>query len=208
MKQALETDLPFGGLPVLFVGDFNQLGPVKKKFLPKDMLTWDKKKKQQRRLIHGSQGPNLNDPKQNNDIPECELELTTAERLLKNQAMLNKISKKKNKSKKKSKKPNACDNMTEDSLSCIGCELFSTFERHHLQESHRSKDDPKHSNLVTKLSSGTPITMEDLKPCKPLSKEDIATNPKDWKYDPILVSTNLEHMNICRQKSIMFAKKI
>ena len=97
--------------------------------------------------------------------------------------------------------------MTEDSLSCIGCELFSTFERHHLQESHRSKNDPKHSELVKKLSSGTPITMEDLKQCKSLSKEDIATNPKDWKYAPMMVSTNLERMNICRQKAMMFAKE-
>ena len=34
------TNLPFGGMPMLFCGDFNQLGPVRKSFLPKDMMQW------------------------------------------------------------------------------------------------------------------------------------------------------------------------
>ena len=33
-------DAPFGGIPILFFGDMNQLGPVQKTFIPKDMLTW------------------------------------------------------------------------------------------------------------------------------------------------------------------------
>ena len=40
LKQLLENELPFGGMPVLFTGDFNQLGPVCKTFLPRDMITW------------------------------------------------------------------------------------------------------------------------------------------------------------------------
>ena len=30
----------FGGVAILFVGDFNQLGPVKKRFIPQDMMEW------------------------------------------------------------------------------------------------------------------------------------------------------------------------
>ena len=40
LRQLTGCDERFGGLSVLFAGDFNQLGPVKKTFLPKDMMTW------------------------------------------------------------------------------------------------------------------------------------------------------------------------
>ena len=33
-------ELPFGGIQVVFSGDFSQLGPVKKSFLPKEMMVW------------------------------------------------------------------------------------------------------------------------------------------------------------------------
>ena len=40
LQQIMDNDLPFGGLPVLFVGDFKQLGPVRKTFIPKDIMIW------------------------------------------------------------------------------------------------------------------------------------------------------------------------
>ena len=40
MQQVMGNTLPFGGIPVLFVGDFNQLGPVKKTFIPSSMMMW------------------------------------------------------------------------------------------------------------------------------------------------------------------------
>ena len=40
MQQVMGNSLPFGGIPVLFVGDFNQLGPVKKTFIPSSMMMW------------------------------------------------------------------------------------------------------------------------------------------------------------------------
>ena len=33
-------DAPFGGIPILFFGDMNQLGPVQKTIIPKNMLIW------------------------------------------------------------------------------------------------------------------------------------------------------------------------
>ena len=38
VKCVQETSVP--GLSILFAGDFNQLGPVKRTFLPKDMMIW------------------------------------------------------------------------------------------------------------------------------------------------------------------------
>ena len=40
LQQIMQNDLPFGGLAIIFVGDFNQLDPVQKIFIPKDMMTW------------------------------------------------------------------------------------------------------------------------------------------------------------------------
>lgn len=40
LQQVYGNILPFGGLPILFGGDFNQLGPVRKVFIPKDMVTF------------------------------------------------------------------------------------------------------------------------------------------------------------------------
>ena len=40
LQQIMENNLPFGGIPIIFVGDFNQLGPVMKTFLPMDMMQW------------------------------------------------------------------------------------------------------------------------------------------------------------------------
>jgi PIF1-like helicase len=41
LKQVMDNhDLPFGGILVVFVGDFNQLGPVQKTFIPNSMMTW------------------------------------------------------------------------------------------------------------------------------------------------------------------------
>jgi hypothetical protein len=36
-----QPDKPFGGVAVLMTGDFDQLGPVGKSFLPKDMVEWN-----------------------------------------------------------------------------------------------------------------------------------------------------------------------
>jgi DNA replication protein DnaC len=49
-QQIFDNDLDFGGIPLLFTGDFNQLGPVKKTFIPKDMMTWAKRLRQLNRL--------------------------------------------------------------------------------------------------------------------------------------------------------------
>ncbi len=40
LKQLRQSELRFGGIAMMFVGDFNQLGPVQKVFIPKDTIEW------------------------------------------------------------------------------------------------------------------------------------------------------------------------
>jgi predicted ATP-dependent serine protease len=40
LQQLFKNTLAFGGVPLIFAGDFNQLGPVQKTFLPRDMMKW------------------------------------------------------------------------------------------------------------------------------------------------------------------------
>ena len=39
LQQVYNNTLPFGGMPIMLAGDFNQLGPVQKTFIPDDMMT-------------------------------------------------------------------------------------------------------------------------------------------------------------------------
>lgn len=40
LQQVFANQQPFGGFPVVLSGDFNQLGPVLKEFIPTTMLTY------------------------------------------------------------------------------------------------------------------------------------------------------------------------
>ena len=40
-----------------------------------------------------------------------------------------------------------------------------------------------------------------------MSADDVQQSPDEWKYAPVLVSSNRERLNICRMKAIMFAKE-
>ena len=45
LQQIMNTEQSFGGIGILFVGDFNQLGPVGKISLPKDIVRWELSKR-------------------------------------------------------------------------------------------------------------------------------------------------------------------
>jgi len=84
-----------------------------------------------------------------------------------------------------------------DSLTYHGCTLLSNFQRHHLREQERSSNDALHWEFVQDLSEGKQIDVNRVLQYKKLSKQDITTNPDDWKYAPILVSTNVEQQIHC-----------
>jgi hypothetical protein len=50
LQQLMQNNLPFGGILVILAGDFDQLGPVKKEFLPTTMMTYAKRLKQMNQL--------------------------------------------------------------------------------------------------------------------------------------------------------------
>jgi hypothetical protein len=86
-----------------------------------------------------------------------------------------------------------------------GCNAFAQFERTHLTTQQRSSD-PKHNALVQKLARGDPIDIEDLENYKYLSREDTDDPNGDWKFAPVLVSTNRERMTITQRQAILFAQ--
>ena len=86
-----------------------------------------------------------------------------------------------------------------------GCYLFSKFERFHLYEQQRAANDPIHNAFVQKLSSGKKIDLKDIEKYKHLEENDL--KEKVWRYAPILVSTNIERLNIIRYKAFQWAKE-
>ena len=93
-----------------------------------------------------------------------------------------------------------------NTLTYHGCSLLAKFKSYKLKEQHRSSDEI-HNQFVHKLSSGKPIDLKDILHYKPLSSDDIDSFPNEWKYAPILVSTNAERLHISRFKSQMWAKE-
>ena len=206
-------DAPFGGLPIFFVGDFNQLGPVQKTFIPKDMMAWALRKHRK------NPGPSKELPKNKNKVKSIASGATAAADtkqvaqprragLTDLRKSFSKMTSKKTNPKEREKEEEdaMANRLNPGSLPYEGCMLFSKFRRFHLYEQQRASDDKEHMALVKKLSSGMPIEIEDILKYDHLSKEDIEEHPDEWKYAPVLVSTNLERLNITRQKAQMWAK--
>ena len=93
------------------------------------------------------------------------------------------------------KRQAAANRFKPNSLAHTGCALFANLERFHLKEQQRS-DDPENNELVKKLSNGQTVQLSDIMRYMHLSKNDIQNHPDEWKYAPILVSTNAECLNI------------
>ena len=211
LRQILENDdLPFGGLPVIFLGDFNQLGPVKKAFLPTDMMTYAK------RLHRGMK------KKGTTTSSDASSPSLASQQIVPSAATFKEIGHKfcsfaSNKQKKDHniahwKKKKKMDDQRKEikfepgKLTYHGCALFARVEWFHLKEQQRSED-PIHNQFVQSLSRGLPIQLKDVLNIKPLSKTDLESSPEEWKFAPILVSTNTERLSIARQKAVLWAKE-
>ena len=79
--------------------------------------------------------------------------------------------------------------------------------RFHLVEQQRAAQDTAHNAFVQKLSNGVAVALDDILGYKHLSKEDIIDHPEEWKYAPVLVSTNIQRLNVCQMKAQMWAKE-
>ena len=87
-----------------------------------------------------------------------------------------------------------------------GASLFKLFKLMQLKTQNRCSD-PLHLELIENIrgaSKETPIKKELLRRVKPLSQEDIANDP-DWRFAPIMVTTNKMRHHINKQKLRLFA---
>ena len=85
--------------------------------------------------------------------------------------------------------------------------MLQAFGRFHLTEQVRAGSDLKHSSFVKRLSDGNVIMLQDILSYKHLSLADVESATEDWKYAPVLVSTNLERLNITRSKCQLWARE-
>ena len=111
------------------------------------------------------------------------------------------------KAKLKKKKEDIATRFRPGTLAYHGCELFSTFQRHHLHEPQRARHDPQHNDFVQKLSRGDKINIQDILQYEHLTEEDILNSPHEWKFATILVANNHERLNITRLKAQLWAKE-
>jgi len=210
MQQLLGIyDLPFGGVPVLFVGDFNQLGPVKKTFLPQDMLIWASRKGHLKPSTSSLQQPATTSlpTQQQKAQPDTSTYSIPQRATTKNiKATFAQFSTKfdTQQASFRRKIHESATRFLPGSLAHCGCSLLLEFQRHHLNEQVRSSSDPKHSAFVQKLSDGERISLTDILAYKHLSPSEIQNSPQ-WRFAPVLVSTNLERMNITRHKAKLWA---
>lgn len=203
LQQVFGNDLPFGGVSVLFAGDFNQLGPVQKIFLPKDMMIYAKRNRRIRKQASASANSRNSTQNSAQAPPPLKKQKFNAAAFEEAEQAFHETNIRRN---KKQRAQNKIARFRPASLAYTGCALFATFERFLLLEQQRAVDDVQHCAFIKRLSKGNDILPEDIESLPHLSHEDITNNPDEWKYAPTLVSTNLERLNICRFKAALWAR--
>jgi len=173
---------------MICVGDFNQLGAVRKDFVPTNMVKW----------AHYKQ---THEPATNNktNTPTPKPHKRTLQEM--NQKLKTTLG---NNKANRSKHTYLFSKYAVGKLCEQGCQLFSKFERIHLTHQQRS-DDPEHTEFVTTTAKVNKIDINNLKIYSALSKEDM--KDKSWRYAPVLVSTNRERLHIARTQARNFAKE-
>ena len=208
LQQAMDNfDEPFGGLPIFLIGDFNQLGPVLKTFIPKDMMVWatrtvHRAKHVQEHTRRKSSSPHSASP----HATKSKIATPTKCSLSTFRKRLNPKQTKRTPENSNKKMENAANRFKPGSLPHTGCSLLSKFEHFHLKEQQRASGDPEHNKFVQKLSRGEQIALSDILKYKHLTKQDVEECPDQWKFAPVLVSTNKEWTNISRLKARPWAK--
>ncbi len=197
LQRVMGNNKKFGGIAMLFCGDFNQLGAVKKMFLLDDMLGWAEYQKHCAGHIQQEKPKGMSKRKRTGGKKP---QRASAEKMLRIS-----LDRSRKITGKKDKKINTSlySRYSVRGMVHHGCKLFSGLERYHLPEQRRSED-PVHMKFVKKLASGRQITWEDLAPYKALRRSD--AEDKEWLFAPVLVSSNRERMEIVRVKAALFAK--
>ena len=217
----------FGGLVVLFFGDFSQLPPVKSVSLTFSLMQIVSLQNQT--TDTPGYNANVNNsstvavttiPTESSPEPAAPLEQNTGKRVwqrtTKKRKALAAVQGEHAKAKQ-SKKLNRYGQYGAPSLPRRGAELFTTFHRIHLTDQKRAKD-KEHLGFLKRMSRGEQISMHDLRRYGRLPREDLHSSeagealpdnksPKvSWKYAPVLVSSNRERIDIVYRKTLLSAK--
>ena len=168
----------FGGMPIMFSLDFNQLGPVLKNFIPTSMMLFAKRLKRISHSVGKRKHRLLCNPwsRREREMSTTSIYADATQAAI--QQKQQKASHDKEMKKVKNFKPS--------DFSYQGAHLFSTFRRLHLKELQRSFKDAFLCNI---------IDPETPKIYKQILAEDLASEP-DWLFAPVLVATNQEQINI------------
>jgi hypothetical protein len=227
LQQVMESTQEYGGIAMLFVGDFNQLGPVKKTFLLEDMMNWANYQRKQdddhgrelsssaSRVPHNSTTATRVQPISTTATPPpapTRTQHPNKPKKASHKRMLRRHKKKAAKRAKRSMNNSTYEDYSPSARFSVtglihrGCLLFSKIERYHLSTQLRSRHDLKHTQFLKDLSDGEPIQVDNIARYKSLTRKDVENQPEEWKFAPILVATNRERMNIIHRQSILFAK--
>jgi hypothetical protein len=178
-------DLPFGGIPIMLVGDFSQLPPVKGMSLPRGLISAELyernlSKEQERRHRVAAKRRRTN----SHSKPELPTGTTT------------KV------------KPTKLSKYNHTTLFRQGCELIRKCELMKLTDQEQAKHaDPRHMELLEKMEMGEMVQLSDIQHYDVLKPEDF-TGPDaaDWLSAPILVATNRERHNLIHSQCRRFAR--
>ena len=204
LQQIFNNKLPFGGVPIIFAGDFNQNGPVQKTFIPDDMIKLALCQQQIKQNIQFQHAKKSTNKKTKPQTPKKITSVKAAKTFKKAQ---NKMKQKQKEISKDEQQANKVKQFHLSKLHYLGSALFAKFKRFHLEEQQRSSDDNVHAAFVKKLSQGKGISLQDIKHIKHLSNQDIDHDPQHWKFATHIVSTNAERINISSLKAKLWAKE-
>ena len=192
LKQVMNSTEDYGGLGIVFLGDFSQIKPVGGiPLVDSAIAVAELKKKQSQQETQQQQTTDTIRP------PKKRRKIDFGTRFLK--------AKQQSAESKKSKTLNDYGTYRAGSRMRQGADLFSKLERFHLIRQQRTND-PKHIKFLTKMSKGKAIRLSDLDHYKRMTKDDMDADPT-WKYAPILTATNSERIQIVHQKATLFAKE-
>ncbi len=194
LRQLMDIDLPFGGVPTLFGGDFNQLGPVRKIFLPNDMMGW---------AVRLSYFDRQNTPMELDEPDPADVSPSRKLTKMQIDANLKRIRNARSEHQVHKKLEEIATRFKVGTLAYRGCFLFANLKKFHLKEQQRSED-PEHNAFIQQLSKGERMKLKTILSYKPLSKQDIDDDP-EWIFAPTLVVGNHERITINRHKAKLWA---
>ena len=184
--QAMNNDIPFGGIPLFITGDFSQNPPVSGTLFTKavmEMVVHDHNFEQQRKRLKLTESKATS----NASTEPCPAPGNT------NPSKRFKTSSQKYSTLSKFRQ---------------ACELLITARWMELTEQVRAAKDPQHVQFVNKMSRGETIEIADFRKYKLLSNNDFDPSSKDgsWAGTLIIVTTNRERHTLTHIQSQLFAK--